>query len=280
MGKKMTNPVSITTSASIRSFLDLNKHQDKYIVLTGTLAGAAAGATAGAVLGPVGILAGAVTGAVVGAFVALSMIGGSIAFDRLFRPSSPQNRAQAILNVLQENSNELVKIDGIGRVPGEHETIQKIVNGSIKPNQADLSLRDLFDALKRIFGRDNSIRIFNGDFTTNIENIKNIVKLINDNKIEEAKNLIKASTNQNELLKGYFLLLKQIADNYLANQMTPSNLAICIGPALVKPPEASTGENVMQLAAMANDINKVAEFMIEHADEIFAPSANEAIAQQ
>jgi len=68
------------------------------------------------------------------------------------------------------------------------------------------------------------------------------------------------------LLQHLICVLRHICDNYLVNEMTSHNMAVCVGQCLLWPP--STGQQPRDLQSARKVINLV-QRMIDDADEIF-----------
>ncbi|KAM6086465.1 uncharacterized protein LJ206_007778 [Theristicus caerulescens] len=89
-------------------------------------------------------------------------------------------------------------------------------------------------------------------------------------KVEELKAVAEKLPAANLLLlKRLLSLLQHIGHNVSTSRMTSSNLAICLGPNLLSPPN----EDLLPLEAMlevTQKVNVLLEFLIENCDDIFA----------
>ncbi|XP_074878110.1 T-cell activation Rho GTPase-activating protein-like [Buteo buteo] len=107
-----------------------------------------------------------------------------------------------------------------------------------------------------------------------------------EEKVEELKAVAKKLPGANlVLLKRLLALLQHIGHNASSSRMTASNLAICLGPNLLSPPN----EDVLPLEAMlavTEKVNVLVAFLIENCGDIFVeemagrscPSAGESAA--
>ncbi|XP_074878039.1 T-cell activation Rho GTPase-activating protein-like [Buteo buteo] len=107
-----------------------------------------------------------------------------------------------------------------------------------------------------------------------------------EEKVEELKAVAKKLPGANlVLLKRLLALLQHIGHNASSSRMTASNLAICLGPNLLSPPN----EDVLPLEAMlavTEKVNVLVAFLIENCGDIFVeemagrscPSAGELAA--
>ncbi|XP_074017482.1 T-cell activation Rho GTPase-activating protein-like [Numenius arquata] len=90
-----------------------------------------------------------------------------------------------------------------------------------------------------------------------------------EEKVEELKAVAHKLPAANlVLLKRLLCLLRHIGHNAATSRMSCSNLAICVGPNLLSPPE----EDLLPLEAMLEVMQKVkvlVEFLLENAGEIF-----------
>ncbi|XP_075599070.1 T-cell activation Rho GTPase-activating protein-like [Balearica regulorum gibbericeps] len=70
------------------------------------------------------------------------------------------------------------------------------------------------------------------------------------------------------LLKSLLSLLQRISRNAASSRMTASNLAICVGPNLLSPPEEQTLP-LDALVRVTGQVTQLVEFLIEHHGELF-----------
>nr|XP_021151637.1 T-cell activation Rho GTPase-activating protein-like [Columba livia] len=76
------------------------------------------------------------------------------------------------------------------------------------------------------------------------------------------------------LLKTLLSLLDKISSNVTVTRMTTSNLAICMGPNLLSPPEED-GLPLEVLMQVTGKVTKLVEFLIEHQEELFKEEEEE-----
>nr|XP_021136415.1 T-cell activation Rho GTPase-activating protein-like [Columba livia] len=76
------------------------------------------------------------------------------------------------------------------------------------------------------------------------------------------------------LLKSLLSLLQKISRNVTVTKMTASNLAICVGPNLLSPPEED-GLPLEVLVQVTGKVTRLVEFLIEHHEELFEEQEEE-----
>nr|XP_021139270.1 T-cell activation Rho GTPase-activating protein-like [Columba livia] len=80
------------------------------------------------------------------------------------------------------------------------------------------------------------------------------------------------------LLKTLLSLLQKISRNVTVTKMTASNLAICVGPNLLSPPEED-GLPLEVLMQVTGKVTRLVEFLIEHHEELFEEQEEEEEAE-
>ncbi|OPJ71074.1 hypothetical protein AV530_017370 [Patagioenas fasciata monilis] len=76
------------------------------------------------------------------------------------------------------------------------------------------------------------------------------------------------------LLQTLLSLLQKISNNVTVTKMTASNLAICVGPNLLSPPEEDTLP-LDVLMQVTGKVTRLVEFLIEHREELFEEEEEE-----
>nr|XP_021142008.1 T-cell activation Rho GTPase-activating protein-like [Columba livia] len=80
------------------------------------------------------------------------------------------------------------------------------------------------------------------------------------------------------LLKRLLTLLRTISSNTCTSRMTAANLAICVGPNLLSPPEEDSLP-LDVLVQVTGKVTQLVQFLIEHQEELFEEEEEDGLAR-
>merc|ERR1712137_784631 len=159
---------------------------------------------------------------------------------------------------------------GLFRVPGSAQ-VEKTVRTAFNDQGGNVNLDDFgltpSDAagLLKLFFRELPAPLCGDLFIKFVQSQKNYTEEQLDQMLEELHQLVKKlSINNRKTLKYVCIFMYQVAQHKDINKMDCSNVAMCIGPDLMKPPVDS-----IELALMVPQANEALARMVELHEEIF-----------
>ncbi len=178
-----------------------------------------------------------------------------------------QNSAhQSVLNAIDFVSKSL-ETKGLGRISGnrnETTALQKTAKQRVLESKDFKEIHAVVGFIKGEF--------LNGDLGFNIDenDLDILMSLVNSSKPENkntAKKFLRELLQDKPVVKEYLQLLKNISLKSNVNLMDVHNLAVVLNPAVIA--RIDPNKDMAKYMEFSAHL-EIAEFMIEHADEIFA----------
>ncbi|KXS20412.1 RhoGAP-domain-containing protein, partial [Gonapodya prolifera JEL478] len=169
---------------------------------------------------------------------------------------------------------------GIYRLSGNSALVQKMkqqFNSSLDPDTVVLSDDDTADinnltSLLKLYFRELQNPLIPFDMYEHFVEASRIMDY--DERLYAVKRLIDELPPHNRTVLEYLVRhLQKVVASADINKMEPNNIAIVFGPTLLRPPDDSAGNSIVNMMNMGG-INSLVSSIVEQADWVFAPDVD------